>query len=175
MQCPRCQHENRQERRFCAECGAPFDFACPACAFVNEPGEKFCGGCGIALSGASSSRASFGRHETEAELRFQAVLPAVLGLLHGQRRITYRTLKYILGLDDVLLEEIREELTFRRLAIDEDDKGLVWTGETQSAVQPAVVMPSQSAVLDATSVPITEADTPANEPTATPPTNGDVL
>jgi class 3 adenylate cyclase len=173
MQCPRCQHENRQERRFCAECGAPLDLACPACAFVNEPGERFCGGCGIALSGASSSRAPFGRHETEAELRFQAVLPAVLGLLHGQRRITYRTLKYILGLDDALLEEIREELTLRRIASDEAGKVLVWTGRDRSTVPaaPQQDMPdpieTQSQVTPPLPALVTETRTSSNEP-ATP-------
>jgi class 3 adenylate cyclase/tetratricopeptide (TPR) repeat protein len=55
MQCPQCQHENRQGRRFCAECGAPLAIACSACAFVNEPDEKFCGGCGIALTGPTSA------------------------------------------------------------------------------------------------------------------------
>ena len=34
---------------------------------------------------------------TEAEMRFHALLPAVIGLLQSQRRVTYRTLKYIFG------------------------------------------------------------------------------
>ncbi len=55
MQCPQCQHENREGRRFCAECGSPLDVACSVCAFVNEPGEKFCGGCGVALAGQQAS------------------------------------------------------------------------------------------------------------------------
>ena len=49
MKCPRCQHDNREGRRFCAECGASLALACPACSFANEPGEKFCGGCGAPL------------------------------------------------------------------------------------------------------------------------------
>jgi class 3 adenylate cyclase/tetratricopeptide (TPR) repeat protein len=49
MQCPGCQHENREGRRFCAECGASLALACPSCGFSNEPGEKFCGGCGSRL------------------------------------------------------------------------------------------------------------------------------
>jgi class 3 adenylate cyclase/tetratricopeptide (TPR) repeat protein len=52
MQCPRCQAENRQGRRFCAECGASLALSCPSCGFSNEPGEKFCGGCGVPLSSA---------------------------------------------------------------------------------------------------------------------------
>src|SRR5262245_19917001 len=46
MRCPRCQHENREGRRFCSKCGAGLAAACPACGFTNEPGDEFCGGCG---------------------------------------------------------------------------------------------------------------------------------
>jgi class 3 adenylate cyclase len=49
MRCPGCQHENREGRRFCSECGASLAFLCAACGFSNEPGEKFCGGCGQPL------------------------------------------------------------------------------------------------------------------------------
>jgi len=54
MQCPQCHAENREPRRFCAECGALLNFACPSCGFSNEPGEKFCGGCGIQIPEPSS-------------------------------------------------------------------------------------------------------------------------
>jgi class 3 adenylate cyclase/tetratricopeptide (TPR) repeat protein len=49
MRCLKCQADNREERRFCIECGAPLPVLCPACRFANEPGGKFCGGCGAAL------------------------------------------------------------------------------------------------------------------------------
>jgi len=49
MQCPQCRTNNREGRRFCAECGAPLSVACPDCGWQNEPGEKYCGGCGLAL------------------------------------------------------------------------------------------------------------------------------
>jgi len=55
MQCPRCQHENRQGRRFCSECGAALALACPSCGVSNEPGEKFCGGCGQPFSASPSA------------------------------------------------------------------------------------------------------------------------
>ena len=60
MQCPRCQAENRDGRRFCGECGLSLASTCPSCDFLNEGTEKFCGGCGRSL-------ASFG---TPAEPRF---------------------------------------------------------------------------------------------------------
>ncbi len=58
MQCPSCQAENREGRRFCADCGAPLALACPDCGFANEPDEKFCGGCGAALASAGTQAAA---------------------------------------------------------------------------------------------------------------------
>jgi class 3 adenylate cyclase len=55
MQCPRCQHENREGRRFCSECGASLALTCPSCGFSNEPGEKFCGGCGAPLEASAGA------------------------------------------------------------------------------------------------------------------------
>lgn len=46
MQCGQCQADNREGRRFCAECGAPLSAPCIECGFENEPEENFCGGCG---------------------------------------------------------------------------------------------------------------------------------
>jgi len=54
MRCPRCQHENREGRRFCAKCGATLSMTCASCGFSNEPGENFCGGCGQALQAAAT-------------------------------------------------------------------------------------------------------------------------
>ena len=54
MKCPKCKADNREGRRFCAECGASLAVACSSCGFSNEPGEKFCGGCGQALEVAAA-------------------------------------------------------------------------------------------------------------------------
>ncbi|TMQ27976.1 MAG: zinc ribbon domain-containing protein [Candidatus Rokuibacteriota bacterium] len=52
MKCPRCEYENRRDRRFWGECGVPLALACVACGFSNDPGEKFCGGYGQPLGNA---------------------------------------------------------------------------------------------------------------------------
>ncbi len=54
MRCPSCNHDNRAERRFCAECGAVLAAICASCGVSNQPGEKFCGGCGVALTAGSA-------------------------------------------------------------------------------------------------------------------------
>ncbi len=52
MRCSKCSAENREGRKFCAQCGAPIAFRCPHCGAPNEAGEKFCGECGAALTAA---------------------------------------------------------------------------------------------------------------------------
>jgi class 3 adenylate cyclase/tetratricopeptide (TPR) repeat protein len=49
MKCPKCQAENREERKFCGECGRNLVLSCSQCGFQNLPGEKFCGECGQSL------------------------------------------------------------------------------------------------------------------------------
>jgi class 3 adenylate cyclase/tetratricopeptide (TPR) repeat protein len=51
MHCTGCGTDNREGRKFCAQCGQPLKLVCPACGAHNEPGEKFCGDCGAALAG----------------------------------------------------------------------------------------------------------------------------
>ena len=51
--CASCGAENREGRKFCAECGRPLAVLCAACGAANEPDEKFCGDCGAPLGAAS--------------------------------------------------------------------------------------------------------------------------
>ena len=57
MRCPKCAAENREGRKFCAECGTALKLACRSCGAPNEPGEKFCGECGATLAGAATAGA----------------------------------------------------------------------------------------------------------------------
>jgi HEAT repeat protein len=50
MQCPSCQAENSEERKFCKECGTKLLSVCPSCQHQNLPGDKFCGECGYNLT-----------------------------------------------------------------------------------------------------------------------------
>ena len=49
MRCTKCGTDNREGRKFCAQCGQPLKLGCPACGAHNEPAERFCGDCGAAL------------------------------------------------------------------------------------------------------------------------------
>ena len=57
MRCSKCGVENREGRKFCAQCGSALNLRCSSCGAENTPGEKFCGDCGAALAGTPSSSA----------------------------------------------------------------------------------------------------------------------
>src|SRR5262245_18667172 len=76
---------------------------------------------------------------------FYAVLDQVVDLLRSRQRATYRTLKRQFNLDDAALEDLKEELLFTHPQIvDEDGRGLVWTGDTGLASAAPVPAPSST-------------------------------
>ncbi|MBL7205684.1 MAG: AAA family ATPase [Desulfobacteraceae bacterium] len=46
MKCPKCQFENREEAKFCKDCGNKLEHVCPQCGNAYTPGTKFCDECG---------------------------------------------------------------------------------------------------------------------------------
>jgi class 3 adenylate cyclase len=74
---------------------------------------------------------------------FDALLAQVRALLQRQGRVSYRALKLRFQLDDEVLAALTDELIYAaRIARDEDDRVLVWTGEAgttpESARQPSI-------------------------------------
>jgi class 3 adenylate cyclase/tetratricopeptide (TPR) repeat protein len=55
MRCAKCGNDNREGRKFCAQCGQALKLACHSCGAPNEQGERFCGDCGAALVTAQRS------------------------------------------------------------------------------------------------------------------------
>jgi class 3 adenylate cyclase/tetratricopeptide (TPR) repeat protein len=88
MQCPACQFDNREGRRFCGRCGGALALTCSACGFQNDPDDHFCGGCGAALgvvpeaadavSPAEPEPAAESAEESQAERRQVTILFADL-------------------------------------------------------------------------------------------------
>jgi class 3 adenylate cyclase/predicted ATPase len=64
-------------------------------------------------------------------MTFEEVLDQAMAMLQRRGRLTYRTLQLHFQLDDAHLEALKDELIYgQRLAVDEDGRVLVWTGET---------------------------------------------
>jgi class 3 adenylate cyclase/predicted ATPase len=141
MQCPQCQQANRDIARFCAACACPLGAICASCGNQNPSGAAFCDHCATPLTADTTAPTSTPPTPRGgwAEWRFHALLPEVMALLQRDGRVTYRRLKSVFSIDAPFLEEIREELTLRQLAIDAESKVLIWTGETQPTVHPSVI------------------------------------
>jgi class 3 adenylate cyclase len=60
MRCAKCGSDNREGRKFCANCGAPLAAKCSQCGASNEPDERFCGECGAALASPAPATSSQG-------------------------------------------------------------------------------------------------------------------
>jgi predicted ATPase/class 3 adenylate cyclase len=107
------------------------------------------------------------RQSAETERQFHTVLLAVIALLQREQRVTYRTLTYLFGLDEALLEEVREELTLRQVAHEEHGKVLVWTGAVPPVLPPVGVGSSQLATVNMDAV--TSLAAPPLPPCVLPP------
>ena len=70
-------------------------------------------------------------------MEFYAVLDQIIDLLRHRGRVTYRALKLQFGLDDEQLETLKEELLYaQQLAVDEENRVLVWVGDTGTVPTP---------------------------------------
>jgi class 3 adenylate cyclase/tetratricopeptide (TPR) repeat protein len=106
MVCAKCGTDNREGRRFCAECGAPFAAKCARCGVSNEPNEKFCGSCGAQL--ASQSATSSVLATQTSSLRIATEQPeAVAG--DGERKTVTALFADIKGSTELMRELDPEE------------------------------------------------------------------
>src|SRR5712691_8466984 len=70
-------------------------------------------------------------------MTFEEILDQAMAMLQRRGRLTYGTLKRQFQLDDAALEDLKNEFIYgQRLAVDEEERVLVWTGEAVSAVAP---------------------------------------
>jgi class 3 adenylate cyclase/predicted ATPase len=77
-------------------------------------------------------------------MEFAAILAQVIDLLAREKRLSYRALKLRFHLDDAYLEGLKEELIdAKRLAVDEEGRVLVWTGDA-GALPPPIPPASQT-------------------------------
>src|SRR2546430_11937104 len=59
MKCPRCQHENPPQAKFCLECGARVALTCTKCRNELPAGAKFCLECGEPVSSQATGEPRF--------------------------------------------------------------------------------------------------------------------
>src|SRR5215831_5108593 len=73
---------------------------------------------------------------------FYDVLAQVIALLQRQGRVSYRALQRQFALDEAYIEDLKTELIeAQRLAMDENGRVLVWTGEAAATPAPPTASP----------------------------------
>ena len=74
-------------------------------------------------------------------MTFDDILAQVLALLQSEGRVSYRALKLRFDINDDYIEGIKDELIYaKKLALDEDNRVLVWVGEQAAASAPPTVL-----------------------------------
>jgi class 3 adenylate cyclase len=61
-------------------------------------------------------------------MTFDDILDQVITLLKRQGRVSYGAMKRRFDLDDAYLEDLKGEILFAYPVVDEDGRGLIWTG-----------------------------------------------
>src|SRR4029450_7684152 len=75
-------------------------------------------------------------------MEFAEILAQVIDLLAREKRLSYRALKLRFHLDDAYLEGLKEEMIYaKRLAVDDEGRVLVWTGDAGALPQPSPLAP----------------------------------
>jgi class 3 adenylate cyclase len=95
---------------------------------------------------------------------FYEVVDQVVKLLQQRGRLTYRSLKVQFKLDDETFEALKDELLFSHPAVDQDGRGVVWTGASEAKPEPVSASPSAQT----SQLPTAEEEPPAQaEPLST--------
>ena len=100
MRCPSCMAENKEARRFCAQCGSALPVACPSCGFENESGARFCGGCGKPIGEIAApepAAASPPRAESAERRQLTVMFCDLVGSTELSARLDPEDLREVIG------------------------------------------------------------------------------
>ena len=88
MKCPRCQHENPPQAKFCLECASPLARACPNCGTQLPPTAKFCLECAhpVAGPGPTPSQPRFASPESYTPKHLAEKILTSKAALEGERK-----------------------------------------------------------------------------------------
>src|SRR5262245_51936449 len=101
-------------------------------------------------------------------MTFDDILEQVITLLQRQGRVSYRALKRRYDIDDDYIEDLKEEILYVHPVVDDEGRGLIWTGDTASgqAVAPQPAQPTPQPIVQAQSATQVEPLSPAPPPDA---------
>jgi class 3 adenylate cyclase len=78
---------------------------------------------------------------------YDELVTKVIELLQREKRVPYRALKRRFDLDDEYIEDLKDELIYaKKLAVDEENRVLVWVGEAEATASPPHQTPAQPVI-----------------------------
>ena len=86
MKCPRCQHENPPQSRFCFECGVGLAPTCPSCGAELPAAVKFCNQCGQSIAGGPIAQPRFASPESYTPKHLAEKILTSKSALEGERK-----------------------------------------------------------------------------------------
>jgi class 3 adenylate cyclase/tetratricopeptide (TPR) repeat protein len=86
MLCPRCQHDNPPQAKFCLECGARFAAGCGQCGTQLPAGAKFCLECGKPTNNHETEPARFASPQAYTPKHLAEKILTSKAALEGERK-----------------------------------------------------------------------------------------
>src|SRR5215468_11035309 len=86
MQCPRCQHQNPSQAKFCLECGARLAQKCAQCGTDLPAGAKFCLECGQPVGAPTATGRRFTSPDAYTPKHLAAKILTSRSALEGERK-----------------------------------------------------------------------------------------
>jgi len=86
MKCPRCQHENPPQAKFCLECGARVALTCTKCLSELPAGAKFCLECGAPVASQATAEPRFTSPESYTPKHLAEKILTSKAALKGERK-----------------------------------------------------------------------------------------
>jgi hypothetical protein len=99
-------------------------------------------------------------------MTFDEILEQVIALLKRQGRVSYGALKRRFDLDDAYLEDLKGEILYVHPVVDDEGKGLIWTGEVETKPESTSTQPTQPEITQQPTAQETQptAEYPPTEP-----------
>ena len=86
MQCPRCQHENPPDSKFCLGCGSNLGLVCSSCGTGLPAGSRFCNKCGTPVKGEPTTQARLTSPDTYTPKHLAEKILTSRSALEGERK-----------------------------------------------------------------------------------------
>src|SRR5438093_10128256 len=86
MKCPRCQHENPPQAKFCLDCGARVAVTCTKCRNELPAGAKFCLECGEPVASQATAERRFTSPESYTSKHLAEKILTSKSALEGERK-----------------------------------------------------------------------------------------